>query len=59
MAQARTSKETLYKPENLPLWHPEHRLEPQPYPQGPYRQPAFQPHNRAHNTPTEIAETQP
>jgi hypothetical protein len=28
MAQARTSKETLYKPENLPLWHPEHRLEP-------------------------------
>jgi hypothetical protein len=33
MAQARTSKETLYKPENLPLWHPEHRLEPQPAPQ--------------------------
>jgi hypothetical protein len=32
MAQARTSKETLYKPENLPLWHPEHRLEPQPAP---------------------------
>jgi hypothetical protein len=28
MAQARTSKETLYKPENLPLWHPEHRLTP-------------------------------
>jgi hypothetical protein len=28
MAQAHTSKETLYKPENLPLWHPEHRLTP-------------------------------
>jgi hypothetical protein len=28
MVQARTSKETLYKPENLPLWHPEHRLMP-------------------------------
>jgi hypothetical protein len=30
MAQARTSKETLYRAENLPLWHPEHRLEPVP-----------------------------
>jgi uncharacterized membrane protein YccC len=60
MAQARTSKETLYKPENLPLWHPEHRLEPQPAPQGPYRQPvSISATTEPTTLTTEIAETQP
>jgi hypothetical protein len=60
MAQARTSKETLYKPENLPLWHPEHRLEPNPHLQGPYRQPvSISAPSTQPTTSPEIAETQP
>jgi hypothetical protein len=55
MAQARTSKETLYKPENLPLWHPEHRLDART---SPTSQP-FSPTTEPTTLTTEIAETQP
>jgi hypothetical protein len=60
MAQARTSKETLYKPENLPLWHPEHRLDaPTSSPKVRTAPSHFSPTTEPTTLTTEIAETQP
>ena len=43
MAQAHIAKQTLYRPENLKLWHPEHCLEPIPTQQPELPQPASNP----------------